>query len=270
MHASDEELLARVRGGDRRALDALLARHEDRIYRFGMRLCGEPEDARDVLQETLLALARSSAGFEGRSTLSTWLFTVARSFCIKKRRRRKGAPARLESLDEAGVDARALVDPARRPDEAAAGRELAEALEAALAALEPAMREVVVLRDVEGLSAAETAAVLGLSVKATKSRLHRARVKLRELLAPLRDEAEPGCPEIERLWSRHQEGEISARTCARMERHIAGCARCRERCDTLGRTLALCQSAPGPALPAPVRARVRQSVRTGAARDTAP
>lgn len=277
MQVGDTELLERVRAGDGRALDALLERYEARVYSFGMRLCREPEDARDVLQETLLTLARSADSFEGRSSLSTWLFTVARSFCIKQRRRRVGAPTQLESLDDPyrfGASEPAATEPA--PDEAAADRELADAIEAALGRLDPPMREVVVLRDIEGLSAAETAEVLGVSVSATKSRLHRARAQLRTLLAPVfgpdapdangaNGAAPTDCPDIQRLWSRHQEGEISASTCAEMEAHVAACRRCQRVCDSLGRTLAQCRATAGPALPAAVQRSVRDALRAAAA-----
>ncbi len=248
MQAGDTELLDRVRAGDARALDTLLERYEARVYAFGMRLCREPEDARDVLQETLLTLARSADSFEGRSSLSTWLFTVARSFCIKQRRRRAGAPERFESLDD--LDRFGASEPAttaRAPDEAAADRELADAIEAAVARLDEPLREVVMLRDIEDLSAAETAEVLGLSVPATKSRLHRARVQLRALLSPVfgpdadRDAA-ADCPDIQRLWSRHHEGEISRSTCAEMEAHVAACPRCESVCDSLSRTHAQCRA----------------------------
>jgi RNA polymerase sigma-70 factor (ECF subfamily) len=211
----DTELLAKIRAGDAQALSRLLARYESRVYAFGMRLCREPEDARDVLQETMLTLARSADGFEGRSSLSTWLFTVARSFCIKQRRRRAGAPKHLESLDDTErFDATALPAPDRAPDDSAADRELAAAIDAALDRLEPTLRDVVVLRDIEGLSAPEAAEVLGVSVAATKSRLHRARAQLRALLAPVfglppQSETAPDCPDIQRLWSAHQEGDVS-------------------------------------------------------------
>src|SRR5690606_38585128 len=83
---TDVELLEAARNGDKAALEALLDRHQAQVYRFGMRVCRPPGDARDVLQESLLAMARGVREFRGASSLSTWLYTVARSFCIKKRR----------------------------------------------------------------------------------------------------------------------------------------------------------------------------------------
>jgi RNA polymerase sigma-70 factor (ECF subfamily) len=205
-----------------------------------------------VLQDTLLAVARGVRAFRGESSLSTWLYTIARSFCIKRRRT---ASASEQVLDE-------TPDPAKHPDEALAGKEVERALEQAIAALEPMYREVLLLRDVEGLSATEVAAVLGLSSAAVKSRLHRARLAVRAQVAPLLGvpEIQPGCPDVLTLFSRHLEGEISAPVCADMERHLASCARCRGACDSLKRTLALCQRA-APAVPAAVQARVKVALR---------
>jgi RNA polymerase sigma-70 factor (ECF subfamily) len=187
MELSDATLLERARTGDRGALEDLLARHQRRVYRFGLKMCRDPEDAKDVLQETLLAVARSVKDFRGASSVSTWLYTIARSFCIKKRRRSKFAPEQEESLDarEPGLEARQIVDPGRGPEDELAGRQIEAALEQAIAGLEPMYREVLVLRDVEGLTAPEVGEVMGLTVEAVKSRLHRARVAIRASVAPL-------------------------------------------------------------------------------------
>jgi RNA polymerase sigma-70 factor (ECF subfamily) len=80
---TDTDLLTSARAGDGAALEELLLRHQPRIYRFGMKMCRDPEDASDVLQDTLLAMARTIADFRGASSLSTWLYTITRSFCIK-------------------------------------------------------------------------------------------------------------------------------------------------------------------------------------------
>ena len=187
MELSDVTLLDRARTGDRRALEDLLSRHQRRVYRFGLKMCRDPEDAKDVLQETLMAVARTVKDFRGASSVSTWLYTIARSFCIKKRRRSKFAPEQEESLDsrEPGLEARQIQDPNRGPEEELAGRQIEGALERAIGSLDPMYREVLVLRDVEALTAPEVAEVMGLSVEAVKSRLHRAHVAVREAIAPL-------------------------------------------------------------------------------------
>ena len=275
MERNDEGLLEAARAGDRAALDQLLARHQRRVYRFGLKMCRDPEDAKDVLQDTLLAVARGVKDFRGASSVSTWLYTIARSFCIKKRRRPKFAPAEEASLEgDSAAEVREIADTARAPDESLAGRQIEAALERAIGDLDPMYREVLVLRDVEGLTAPEVAEVLGLTVEAVKSRLHRARVAVREAVGPLLGVPEPSapapaagaglamaCPDIVALFSRHLEGEISADVCADMERHLQGCRHCRSRCDSLQRTLAMCRRAPLPEVPEPVQVSVKQALR---------
>jgi RNA polymerase sigma-70 factor (ECF subfamily) len=263
---ADENLLRSAREGDAAALEQLLLRHQPRVYRFGMRLCRNPEDARDVLQETLLAMARTFKDFRGASSVSTWLYTIARSFCIMKRRRSAFAPEReesLEALPKAERDRLRAVAPS--PEQAAADRELHAALEAAIASLEPIHREALVLRDVEGLTAPEAAEVLGISSEAVKSRLHRARVAVRDALGPLlgapREAPAASCPDVLTLLSRRLEDEISADGCARLEEHIESCGRCRGACESLKRTLALCRAVPAPEVPAAVRESVRSALR---------
>jgi RNA polymerase sigma-70 factor (ECF subfamily) len=246
---SDDELLEHARAGDAPALEALLERHQGQIYRFGLRMCRDPEDAKDVVQETLLAMARGVGNFRGASSLSTWLYTVARSFCLKKHRRNKLAAPPDRRVDANTAEPTTeLAAPGRTPEEAVAGKEVEAALQEAIDSLDPAYRDVLVLRDAEGLTAPEVAEVLGLSVDGVKSRLHRARVAVRDRIAPalgLHEQAPAGsgaCPDVLTLFSRHVEGEISAEACAEMERHLRSCARCRETCDSLRRTLALCRS----------------------------
>jgi RNA polymerase sigma-70 factor (ECF subfamily) len=275
MDPSEQELLAAAQRGDREALGSLLERHQARVFRFGMKMCRAEEDAKDVLQETLLAAARALPEFRGGSSLSTWLYTIARSFCIKQRRRSRFAPETVESLD-AGAPARAAVqlpDPARGPDEALHGRRVEATLEEAIGALEPKYREVLVLRDVEGLSAAEVAEVLGLSVEAVKSRLHRARVAVRERVAPVllpeaaAPQPSPGCRDVVDVFSRHLEGEIDSNVCAELEQHLQTCAACRGRCDSLRATLTLCQRAAEAPVPPQIESSVREALRRFLARE---
>ena len=264
---SDTELVASARAGNGAALEELLVRHQPRIYRFGMKMCRDPEDASDVLQETLLAMARTIGDFRGASSLSTWLYTITRSFCIKKRRKSKFAPAVEESLDSiTPAERESLRGASRGPEEDLAGREVQEILDRAIGSLDPVSREVLVLRDVEGLSAPEVAEVLGLRVEAVKSRLHRARIAIRNLVAPalLAPAETPAaeCPDVLALFSRHLEGDIGPDLCARMEEHLEGCSHCRGTCDSLKRTLALCRSHGAPEVPADVQRAVRAALRT--------
>jgi RNA polymerase sigma-70 factor (ECF subfamily) len=253
-----------ARRGDADALDALLADVQPRVYRFSLQMCGRPEDAQDVLQDTLFAAARALPGFRGESSVSTWLYTIARRFCIKKRRRRASAPD-VVSIEAEPDAARRVVAPGRDPERRLADEELASALRSAIAALDPAAREVLVLRDVEGLGADEVATVTGLSVPAVKSRLHRARLAVRHRLEPWLAPPPPaprsGCPDVAQMLSRHLEGEISPEACAEMERHVAGCAGCHAACESLRETLRVCRSSPSPEVPAEVAQAIRRGLR---------
>jgi RNA polymerase sigma-70 factor (ECF subfamily) len=162
------------------------------------------------------------------------------------------------------------MDPARPPDDELAGRQVEGALEKAIAELDPMYREVLVLRDVEGLSAPEVAEIMGLTVEAVKSRLHRARLSVREAVAPLLSHEAPGaraeppaagCPDIVQLFSQHLEQEISGDLCATMEQHLARCPSCQARCDSLQQTLALCKNAALPEVPVAVQNSVRKAIK---------
>jgi RNA polymerase sigma-70 factor (ECF subfamily) len=260
---TDDALLAAARTGDRAAIEALLERYQDRVFRFGVRMCGDSEDAKDIVQDTLLAAARTVGDFRGEASVSTWLYTIARSFCLKKRRRSKFAPAEEISLD--GAATLALPSSTAAPDELAARDEVKRALAGALEALDPASREVLILRDMEGLTAPEVSKITGASVDAIKSRLHRARSAVRQRLAVALGEVPsaraPGCPDVLTAFSRQLEGELDARLCAELQAHVDGCAACRATCDSLKQTLALCASAPPGGVPDAVRDAVRAAVR---------
>jgi len=263
---TDEELLGVARVGDRAALEQLLERHQQQVFRFGMKMCGAEEDAKDVLQDTFLAAARGIRDFRGASSLSTWLFAIARSFCVKHRRPGKFAPPEGAPLQAGSREARDVPDAGRGPEEQAAGEQVRAALQEAIARLDPLYREVLVLRDVEGLAAAEVAEVMGITVEAVKSRLHRARIAVRRDVAPALGildarplSEEPACPDVVALFSRHLEGEISGTVCATLEAHLKACPRCTARCDSLRATLMLC-SRSGEEVPPRVASSVRASL----------
>jgi len=269
MEKSDGELLDSVERGDDSAIEELLRRYQSRIYQFGMKMCGDPEDAKDVVQETLLAMAQSLGSFRRASSISTWAYTIARSFCIKKRRKSKFAPAEELSLDGTGSkNLEPVNDPSQQPDRAVSAKELEAFLNRAIQSLDPMHREVLLLRDVEELSAPEVAEVLGIGVEAVKSRLHRARLAVREQIAPLLGvpatstaAARPGCPDVLMSFSRHLEGEIDRDTCRSLENHVAQCSNCRKACDSLKKTLALCRDSSSTSVPLDVQESVRKAIR---------
>lgn len=270
MERSDQELLAALGAGDHAALAELVERHAPAVYRFASKMCREPEDAKDVLQETLLSAARGLGDFRGDSSLTTWFYAVARSFCIKKRRKSKFAPAETMSLESS--EAVQVPDASLPPDEAAAGRELGVALDRAISELDPDYREVLLLRDVEGLTAPEVAQVVGASVPAVKSRLHRARAEVRARLEPLplATQPTPACRDVVLMFSRFLEDEIGAAQCDEMSKHIKSCERCRATCDSLEHTLNLCRAARDNPVPPAVQIEVRRALMALGAEAPAP
>lgn len=161
-------------------------------FRFSLLVCGDPQDAEDVMQEALLKTYRHVAKIEHPEAFRTWLFRTVRNFCLMKRRKHVGEPAHLMSIDgsadetdERGRRASAAIDvpdTGRRPDEQALNAWLGRRLRTALAALSPVDRMIVLLREMEGLSTREVAEITTLSEDNVKTRLHRARARLRDLL----------------------------------------------------------------------------------------
>ncbi len=251
-------LIERAKAGDARAMEQVLSQYETRVYRFGLRMCGNEDDARDVLQETLLAAFKNLSSFRGDSQLSTWLYQVARSFCLKQRRRREGEPAHHEDVTTTEVQHLATGRPP--PDGQTHAREVGEVIQAAMSSLKHEFREALVLRDVEGLSADEAAEVVGIEVGALKSRLHRARLELKQNLAAVLDDqsTDLGCPELQHELSAYAASEIDQAACARIEAHLVQCPRCTAACESLKRTVSMCRAIPGGEVPVAVRAALLQ------------
>jgi len=193
----EEGLLQAAAGGDAEAFTRLMDRYEDRLYGFGMRMCGHREDAEDVFQETFLTVFRKLDQYRGEGSLKSWLFKIASSHCLKKRRKRSGEPDQHLSVEELTPEnlrpisrGPSLTGTSEIPLEVVLRDELSQHITEAIDALPPEYRIVLLLRDVEGFSTEETAEMTDLSEAAVKSRLHRARVTVRKHLQPyLEDEA---------------------------------------------------------------------------------
>ena len=158
------------------------------MYRFAHRLCGEPEAAKDLVQETFLNAYRGFDKFRGDAQISTWLYTIASRACLRMRRRRKGAPERELSLEEFipasdGEFRLQIPIDGLSPEAALQNKQLREALDAAINRLPNKYKMVLVLRDMEGLNAKDVGAIMGLNERAVKSRLHRARLFVRRELS---------------------------------------------------------------------------------------
>jgi RNA polymerase sigma-70 factor (ECF subfamily) len=176
--ASHPQLLAAAIGGDDGALASLVRAHHDRVYRFGRRVCRDGFDADDAVQEAFMRLARRPDVARDEGALF-WLLSVVKNTCLRLMRpfarERKHLGERL-SEDHAAAD--------QQPDAQAALErwQLVRAVHAGIASLERPYREILILRDLEGLSGAEACAALGLELSTMKTRLHRARAQLRQVL----------------------------------------------------------------------------------------
>lgn len=168
--------------------DALYKDHVDLMYRYANRLCGEAEAAKDLVQETFLNAYRGFKNFRGDAQASTWLYAIASRACLRMRRKRKGAPERELSLDEfipssEGEFRLQIPVEGLSPEQALQNKQLRQALDAAIGKLPKKYKMVLVLRDMEGLSAKEVGTIMGLNERAVKSRLHRARLFVRRELS---------------------------------------------------------------------------------------
>jgi len=182
-------LVAQLRAGDEAAFERMVRAYGGRLLAVARRIVGSEEDARDVVQDAFMNAFRSLDRFEGNAKLSTWLHRIAVNAALMKLRTRKRKPEQsIETmlpsfLDDGHHEERfqSWEEPVDKLLEQAETRAL---VRQQIDALPEGYRTVLVLRDIEGLDTEETANVLGLSVNATKIRLHRARQALRTLLAP--------------------------------------------------------------------------------------
>ena len=189
--APDSEigLVERLRGGDPAALEALMERYAPRVYRLAYGITRNQADAEEVVQDVFLNLFRKIDSFEGRSALGTWIYRVAANQALIKQRGKRfevevaleeQLPTFLADGHRAGDRAWVLADWSRTQEEELLTAETRGTLNRAIDALPDHYRAVLVLRDVEGLSNEKVAEALGESVATVKSRLHRARMALRE------------------------------------------------------------------------------------------
>ena len=185
-HSSDSHQASSPETAD--TFDALYRNHVDLMYRYASRLCGETEAAKDLVQETFLNAYRGFKNFRGDARISTWLYTIASRVCLRMRRKRKGAPERELSLDQFiptsdGEFRLQIPVEGLSPEDALQNKQLREALDTAIDRLPQKYKMVLVLRDMEGVSAKEVGAIMGLNERAVKSRLHRARLFVRRELS---------------------------------------------------------------------------------------
>ena len=182
------DLVRDAAGGDRDAMERLLMRAQEVAYRFSLLVCGHPQDAEDVMQDALLKTYRYVSRIKEPEAFRTWLYTTVQNACRMKRRRHVGEPSRLTSIEQGATSGDGEAGPVdveghtRPADQLVMDAWLSGRLRQALKALPSSYRMIVVLREMEGLSTREVAHVAGISEANVKTRLHRARVMLRQEL----------------------------------------------------------------------------------------
>ncbi len=181
----DDRLVALAKAGRIEAFEELVDRHRDVMYRVALRMCGEKEDAEDTLQEAFVKAFMFLESFRGDSSFRTWLFRIAANSCFASRRKKQVDALSLDSYFENRDGSPApmeVPDWSFDPEKHLLDKEMAGMLERQIAALPQEYRLVLILRDIEGFSAQEVSEITGLSIPAVKSRLHRARVFVRDRL----------------------------------------------------------------------------------------
>jgi len=243
MSAAVEQALELIRDNRAESIDQALALLQNTVYSFSMKVCGHPEDAEDTTQEVLLKSIPHLAKFESSRALAVWLYKVARNRCISNRRGDKNSHAKNISLDALMPDGRELAEllsHAPGPESATLRRETSEHLRQAVLAVPPMYRMVLVLHDMEELSTAEVAQIMGLGPGTVRVRLHRARLLVRRYLSQLAkgnvpgtfqihaaiEKREPRCRNLFAALSDYMDGVVDDAVCAEMDRHIEQCEPC--------------------------------------------
>ena len=180
----EAELIDRLRRGDTRAFEELVTAHQHRVFEFCFRMLGDREEAFDVAQDVFFSVHQSVASFRRDSKLSTWIFRISKNHCLNRLKylARRGAKRRedINEVDESRLHE--ALEPVAPPDQLLVARAERDQVQRAIAQLDPDQRALVALRDIEGLTYEEIVEITELPLGTVKSRLHRARKKLADLL----------------------------------------------------------------------------------------
>ena len=177
----ETELARALLAGETGAFDRFVEHFRSKVFHYSWLMCGQPEDAEEVAQETLLKVFRNFEQLHDPEHVRAWVFRIAKNACLMQRRKSVFAPAHELSLEEL-APAADVADEAPQPDLLVLDSELRAVLDRVIAELPPTYRAVVLLRDIEELSTEDTAQILDLSTDVVKTRLHRGRAAMRQKL----------------------------------------------------------------------------------------
>jgi RNA polymerase sigma-70 factor, ECF subfamily len=278
-----EQAIALLQRGEDKAIEQALALLQNTVFSFGMRVCGQRQDAEDTMQEVLVRSLPYLPKFDNPKALRVWLYKVAKHRCLMGRRRSKFAPAPELSLDELLPDRTELerlgVDGSINPEMFAIRSEEAGRLREAIQKLPPQYRIVLVLRDLEGLTDEEVAEITGLRSGTVRVRLHRARLFVRKELmkgwkprrtktverisshAAVTERERPArCKTLFRELSNYLDEQLDDSLCEELERHLDGCGPCKVFLASLEATIERCRRSPAKCPTGPRAAKLRKSL----------
>jgi RNA polymerase sigma-70 factor (ECF subfamily) len=189
---SEADLARALLAGEEGAFDRFVETFQSKVFQYSFLMCGQREDAEEVAQEALMKVFESLDQLRDPEHVKPWVFRIAKNACLMKRRKSIFAPPEELSLDqpiagspEGEPRTMQIPDRGRQPDRQVMDRETSDALRLAIVDLPETLRSVVLLRDLEELSTEDTAGILGVSNDVVKTRLHRARLALRQKLDPI-------------------------------------------------------------------------------------
>ncbi len=182
--SQEKKLIQRLKKRDEQAFRWFVRQYQDKVFNLVYRMLGDAQEAEDLSQEVFITVFKSIDSFRGDAKFSTWLFRIAVNQCKNRMkylgRRARGRTSALEDVPEGALSDSSLQAHVPRPDNMALGKELESVLQKAIASLEEEHRVLIILRDIENLPYQDIVSITGLELGTVKSRLHRARVALKE------------------------------------------------------------------------------------------
>ena len=257
MRSDIEEAVPLLQRGDPGSLEKALSLLQRSVFAFGMRVCGQREDAEDTMQEVLVKAIPYLPKFDNSKALATWLYKVAKNRCLMSRRRSKFAPKEELSLEELMPDREELEglngETSINPEGIAIRGEQGQRLREAIRNLPPQYRIVLVLRDMEGFTDEEVGEITGLRPATVRVRLHRARLFVRRELSKAKAQAvkktevesrTARCKKMFAGLSDYLDGELDDFTCEEIEAHLNDCEPCKKFLKSLEESINQCRQSP--------------------------